>query len=72
MPGPASTNDLTPVFALLSLIVSTIGTIVVALIAYYMRRLEINTNHKMDMLLKVSIEAAEARGVLAGREDASR
>lgn len=64
-----ATDDLSPLFQLLSLIVSTTGTVIIGLTAYWMRQLEKNTNNKMDLLLETVAEAAEAKGLLQGRSE---
>jgi len=84
MPGSVlqiSTTDLTPVFALLTLCITTVGAIAMAWIAYKqaalaksLSNLHDSTNSKMDVLLKNVENAAFARGQLAGphRSDPAR
>jgi hypothetical protein len=74
-----STNDLTPLFAFLSLCISGFVSIALSWIAYkqaqllkIMKMTHDSTNSKMDELLKVAIAAAEARGIILGRGEINK
>ena len=69
-----STSDLTPLFELITLGITTTGAAFMAWIAYRQAvlvkrvdELHKSTNSKMDMLLQLVAEASEAKGMLAGR-----
>lgn len=54
---------------LISLIVSSATTVLVAWIGYRMKQLERNTNSKMDQLLTTTATAKKAEGKLEGKAE---
>ena len=73
-----STNDLSPVFALLTLVTTSVLSAFLAWVAYKqarlakaMKDLHASTNSKMDLLLETVAEASEAKGKLAGIAEAA-
>ena len=64
-----STNDLTPFFNLVLAITSSASAVATALIALWMRRLEKNTNSKMDAVLALTAALSRASGNVEGRSE---
>jgi hypothetical protein len=73
-PAVTVVTDLTPLYALATTLLTTLGSVALAWLAYKqtqltrtMERLHESTNSKMDQLMAAAVAAAEARGQIAGR-----
>jgi len=52
----------------LQIVLPLLGTLALPFIAYYIRKLEKNTNSLKDALVKVTGESEHAKGVLEGQK----